>query len=154
MAPRQPASELTNVLQGIAPGKALDLAAGEGRHSRWLAEQGWQVTSVDREQADLEKHQFVIEPNAWDLIVCWLYWQEDLMPEIAAGVRPGGIAALAGKTTGRFATSLENYRGTFKNWTELAADEAATRTYFIARKPQPHTNSGLPSRIHSAGRIC
>lgn len=134
MMPKEPARELTDVLEGVPPGRALDLACGEGRHSRWLAERGWQVTGIDREQADLEKHEYRVEPAAWDLIVCWLYWQEDLLPEIAAGVRPGGIAALAGKTTGRFATSLGKYRGAFPGWTELAAGEGPSRVFFIARR--------------------
>ncbi len=34
-------------LQGLAPGWALDVAAGEGRNAVWLASQGWQVTAVD-----------------------------------------------------------------------------------------------------------
>lgn len=32
---------------GLAPGTALDIASGTGRHSLWLAENGWQVTAVD-----------------------------------------------------------------------------------------------------------
>ncbi len=31
----------------LEPGRALDLAAGEGRNAIWLAEQGWKVTAVD-----------------------------------------------------------------------------------------------------------
>lgn len=31
----------------LPPGRALDLACGEGRHAIWLAERGWQVTGVD-----------------------------------------------------------------------------------------------------------
>jgi SAM-dependent methyltransferase len=133
MIPKNPAPELTEALQRLPPGRALDLACGEGRHSRWLAARGWDVTGIDREQADLEKHEYAIEPNAWDLIVCWLYWQPDLLPEIAAGVRPGGVVALAGKSTGRFATSLENYRAAFPRWTELAAGDDGKRAFFIAR---------------------
>ena len=30
-----------------APGRALDLGCGEGRHAIWLAGRGWQVTAVD-----------------------------------------------------------------------------------------------------------
>jgi SAM-dependent methyltransferase len=42
-------------LAGLAPGRALDLAAGEGRNAIWLARQGWQVTAVDFAQAGLDK---------------------------------------------------------------------------------------------------
>ncbi|GAA2748700.1 class I SAM-dependent methyltransferase [Kitasatospora cinereorecta] len=31
----------------LPPGRALDLAAGEGRNSLWLAARGWRVTAVD-----------------------------------------------------------------------------------------------------------
>jgi SAM-dependent methyltransferase len=31
----------------LPPGRALDLAAGEGRNAIWLARQGWSVTAVD-----------------------------------------------------------------------------------------------------------
>jgi SAM-dependent methyltransferase len=32
---------------GLPPGRALDLACGEGRNALWLAERGWRVTGVD-----------------------------------------------------------------------------------------------------------
>jgi 2-polyprenyl-3-methyl-5-hydroxy-6-metoxy-1,4-benzoquinol methylase len=128
----------------VSPGRALDLACGSGRHARWLAVRGWDATAVDLSvapipgvrcvQADLELHQFIIEPNAWDLIVCWLYWQSDLLRDIAAGVRPGGIVALAGKTSGRFATSLAQFRAAFPDWKELACGEDAVRTFLIVRR--------------------
>ena len=128
-------------LGSLPPGRALDLACGPGRHSRWLTARGWQVTSVDLVpdwdgviKADLERGEFVIMPEAWDLIVCWRYWQENLMPAIAQGVRPGGVVALAGKTTGRFATSLESYRAVFADWTELASGQNELFTFLVARK--------------------
>lgn len=31
----------------LRPGKALDLACGEGRNAVWMAEQGWDVTGID-----------------------------------------------------------------------------------------------------------
>ena len=44
-------SELT----GLPPGRALDLACGEGRNAIWLARRGWEVTAVDFAQAGLDK---------------------------------------------------------------------------------------------------
>jgi len=139
-----PDDALAGALAAIPPGKALDLAAGKGRHSVWLAERGWDVTAVDVEiselpgihtiRADLENHEYRVMPDAWDLIVCWLYWQADLLPEIAAGVRSGGVVALAGKTSGRFVTSLANYRNAFRGWMEIASGEDESRAFFIARK--------------------
>lgn len=34
-------------LTGAAPGRALDMACGEGRNALWLAAQGWHVTAAD-----------------------------------------------------------------------------------------------------------
>jgi len=34
-------------LEGSAPGRAIDVAAGEARNAVWLAEQGWDATAVD-----------------------------------------------------------------------------------------------------------
>ena len=42
-------------LAGLPAGRALDLAAGEGRNSVWLAERGWSVTAVDFSRVGLEK---------------------------------------------------------------------------------------------------
>lgn len=38
---------VAEALDGVEPGRALDLAAGEGRNAVWLAERGWEVTAVD-----------------------------------------------------------------------------------------------------------
>jgi SAM-dependent methyltransferase len=137
-------SVLVNALASLHAGNALDLAAGSGRHSRWLAKRGWNVTAVDIEvseipgvhsiRADLENHEYRVAPNSWDLIVCWLYWQPDLLPEIARGVRKGGCVALAGKTSGRFATSLVQFRDAFNSWTEIASGQNESRAFFIATK--------------------
>src|SRR5215469_16112562 len=138
-----PAPELIAVLEGLTPGKALDLAAGSGRHAIWLAERGWDVTAVDIDvpddpqpgvtwvQADLE---LIGVEFLGDLVVCWLYWDRDLLPAIRCAVRPGGVAALAGRTSGRFATSLATYRKAFEGWEELSAGEDGVKAWFIARR--------------------
>lgn len=42
-------------LADLAPGRALDLACGEGRNARWLSERGWEVTAMDFSPVALEK---------------------------------------------------------------------------------------------------
>jgi len=42
-------------LAGLLPGRALDVACGEGRNALWLASIGWQVTAVDFSPVALEK---------------------------------------------------------------------------------------------------
>src|SRR5271154_7398266 len=42
-------------LAGLPPGRAIDLAAGEGRNTVWLAERGWRVTAVDFSRVGLGK---------------------------------------------------------------------------------------------------
>ncbi|MDT4924540.1 MAG: hypothetical protein QOG01_2253 [Pseudonocardiales bacterium] len=42
-------------LSDLAPGRALDLACGEGRNAIWLASLGWQVIGVDFSAVALEK---------------------------------------------------------------------------------------------------
>ncbi|MCU1273362.1 MAG: Methyltransferase type 12 [Bryobacterales bacterium] len=108
-----PAPLVVEAIEKVHPGRALDLACGAGRHALFLAERGWRAVAVDasrvaietvrkraRERclevdarvADLEKHEFEIEPGSFDLICDCCYLQRDLFPAIRAGVRPGGIA--------------------------------------------------------------
>src|SRR4029077_15908827 len=89
-----------------------DVACGAGRHAIFPAERGWQVSaaddsrvgieltnawarergvSVDARVADLERGEFVIEPESYDLICVCYYLQRDLFPQLRAGVRIGGV---------------------------------------------------------------
>jgi SAM-dependent methyltransferase len=45
----------------LPPGRALDLACGEGRNAVWLAEQGWEVTGVDFSSVGLTKASRIAE---------------------------------------------------------------------------------------------
>jgi SAM-dependent methyltransferase len=42
-------------LQDLPPGRALDLAAGEGRNAMWLAARAWQVTAVEFSSVAVER---------------------------------------------------------------------------------------------------
>jgi SAM-dependent methyltransferase len=95
----------------LPPGDALDLAAGPGRNALYLAERGWHVTAVDGSPlaidlllqraraknlsiearvADLERGEFEIQPEAYDLICDCYYLQRSLIPQMKSGLRPGG----------------------------------------------------------------
>ena len=42
-------------LAGLSPGRAIDVATGEGRNAIWLADRGWDVTAVDFSLVGLDK---------------------------------------------------------------------------------------------------
>ena len=42
-------------LAELPPGRAVDLASGEGRNAIWLARRGWEVTAVDFSRVGLDK---------------------------------------------------------------------------------------------------
>lgn len=50
-----PNGTLVNEISSLAPGKALDVGAGEGGDALWLAEQGWSVTASDISQRALDR---------------------------------------------------------------------------------------------------
>ncbi|MEX2262399.1 MAG: methyltransferase domain-containing protein [Bryobacteraceae bacterium] len=111
--PKEPLPLVERVAATVPAGRALDLACGAGRHALCLASHGWQVTAVDSSPAaiellqsaaqardltvegvvaDLERGEFVIEPESFDLICDTYYLQRGLFPSIRAGVRRGGLA--------------------------------------------------------------
>jgi tellurite methyltransferase len=103
-----PTPLVMRIAKTLRPGNALDLACGAGRNALWLAEHGWRVTAVDGSAtaidilrrrapqvnacvADLEKREYLIGPESWDLIVIAYYLQLDLIESAKAGVKPGGV---------------------------------------------------------------
>lgn len=51
----RPNRVLVAEVEALTPGRALDLACGEGRNAIWLAERGWDVTGVDFSQVAIAK---------------------------------------------------------------------------------------------------
>jgi len=50
-----PNGTLVQEVAGLAPGRALDVGAGEGADALWLADQGWHVTASDISQRALDR---------------------------------------------------------------------------------------------------
>jgi 2-polyprenyl-3-methyl-5-hydroxy-6-metoxy-1,4-benzoquinol methylase len=51
----EPNRFLLREVESLPPGRALDLACGEGRNALWLASRGWRVTAVDFSQVALDR---------------------------------------------------------------------------------------------------
>lgn len=51
----EPDATLVALAGPLAPGRALDLATGDGRNAVWLASRGWAVTAVDFSGVALER---------------------------------------------------------------------------------------------------
>jgi SAM-dependent methyltransferase len=58
---------------GLPPGRALDVACGEGRNAVWLAEQGWQVTGVDFSDVALAKARLLAEARGVEAHAEWVH---------------------------------------------------------------------------------
>ncbi|MFJ9633949.1 class I SAM-dependent methyltransferase [Streptomyces sp. NPDC101175] len=108
-------------LAGVKPsGRAVDLAAGEGRNAVWLAEQGWETDAVDFSAVALEKaermaagrgvrlHTVRADVTAWAspeatyelALIAYLHlpWPElaQVLTGAATAVRRGGTLLLVG----------------------------------------------------------
>ena len=101
---------------GLVPGRALDLACGEGRNAVWLARRGWSVTAVDWSAVGLAKARelgagldvawvradvlaWPAPQAAFDLVlVAYIHLpaadRADLLARAAAAVAPGGSLVL------------------------------------------------------------
>ncbi|MGY1693742.1 class I SAM-dependent methyltransferase [Geodermatophilus sp. SYSU D00814] len=114
----EPNALVAELVGGLPPGAAVDLAAGEGRHALWLMRLGWRVTAVDfsatglargRAQPDAGRVTWVTadvtgwstSPDSLDLVlVAYLHLPDPAMTGLlrrAVGwLRPGGRFLLLG----------------------------------------------------------
>jgi SAM-dependent methyltransferase len=86
-------------------GRVLDVAAGSGRHTRWLAGRGHAVTAIDSDAAamqaladcaetivaDLERDPWPLAGRSFDAVVVTNYLWRPLFPEIVTATGPGGV---------------------------------------------------------------
>jgi SAM-dependent methyltransferase len=115
----------------LRPGRALDLACGEGRNAVWLAEHGWDVVGIDYSRVGLEKgarlaqqrgvavrwevadlREWKPSPAAFDLIVVlYLHVTADERRAIhhaaAQALAPDGVLLIVGHD----ATNIEDGHG-------------------------------------------
>lgn len=116
----EPNRFLVQAVEGLAPGRALDLACGEGRNAIWLAQRGWQATGVDFSKVGLEKArqledahgvhpEWIVadlldyrpEPGTFQLVIVF-YLQvpaaerTSILKTAATAVAPGGTFLLVG----------------------------------------------------------
>jgi len=109
---------LVEETEGMAPGRALDLACGEGRHAVWLAGLFWRVRAVDFSDVAIakgrqlaERHsvevewtvadlaEYVPEPESADLVIVFYlqlpaFERAPVLRRAAAAVAPNGTFLL------------------------------------------------------------
>lgn len=109
-ATRPPSQFLLAHLADLPPGRAVDLACGDGRHAIWLARQGWKVTAIDYARANLERlthiarqerlpiaalqadlTEIALPPQHFHVAVNIRYLQRSLIDEIKSTLRRGGV---------------------------------------------------------------
>ena len=116
----QPNAWLVEVASKLKPGRALDVAMGQGRNAVWLARQGWDVTGYDiaadglriaRETAAAGKlrintvlsstEKFDFGKEQWDLVaIIYGGGREDEITRAAKGLKRGGHLVVEGFLAG------------------------------------------------------
>ena len=116
----EPNRFLVEEVVDLPPGRAIDLAAGEGRNAIWLAERGWRTTAVDFAETGLDKGrriaaehgieidwiqadllEFDLGGACFDLVLLFylqIPWDEMriVLGRAAKAVAPGGTFLLVG----------------------------------------------------------
>lgn len=112
---KEPVEFLSEQLPKLRVGKALVLAAGEGRNAVFLAQNGFDVLAVDASSKGLEKakalagergatietevadlRDYELGVEQYDLVTNFYYHQPDLFPKVIEALKPGGFFILQG----------------------------------------------------------
>ena len=116
----EPNRFLVEEIAGLEPGRALDVACGEGRNAVWLAGRGWRATGVDFSAVGLAKARrlaaergvevewveadlaaWAPQPASFDLVaIFYLQLPAELRRAVyaamATGLAPGGTLLVVG----------------------------------------------------------
>jgi 2-polyprenyl-3-methyl-5-hydroxy-6-metoxy-1,4-benzoquinol methylase len=106
---KEPNPFLKKNIRLLPKGKALDIAAGEGRNAIFLAQQGFEVDAVDISEKGLKKarrfarekgvkintflidlDKYAIGREQYDLIANFYFLKRRLIPRIKKGLKKGG----------------------------------------------------------------
>ncbi len=104
-APDKPVKRITDFAKLATGTKALDLACGMGRHSKYLASVGFDVDALDISSVAIETLQgipnihpqevdfdtYTFPKDHYDLIVCTYFLKRELFPKITEALNQGGI---------------------------------------------------------------
>jgi SAM-dependent methyltransferase len=116
----EPDPTLIEEIEGLRPGRALDLGTGDGRNAVWLASRGWQVTAVDFSSVALDRGRILAKARcvdveweladllewlppagAFDLVALFFIHlppdeRREVYERAAAAVTPGGTLLIVG----------------------------------------------------------
>jgi len=106
---KKPNPFLKKLIHLLPKGRALDIAAGEGRNAAFLAQHGFEVDAVDISERGLKKaqklarakgikiniflvdlDQYQVEKERYDLIANFYFLKRRFIPRIKKGLKKGG----------------------------------------------------------------
>jgi SAM-dependent methyltransferase len=141
--PQKPSEIVQRFYRRAPMGRALDIAAGSGRNTLFLAEQGFKVEALDisdKGLAGLDKHSnvvpicvdldvFDIPMKRYSLILNIRFLHRRLFPQIIEGLTDGGLLIFE----------------TYLVWKDKAPESAHRRDFML--RPNELLHSFLPLRI-------
>jgi len=103
--PHEPIKFITEYAHLAKVGNALDIACGNGRHSKYLTTLGFEVDALDISSVAIAQLQsiekinaievdfdsYTLEKNKYDLIVCTYFLERKLFPQMIEALKPNGI---------------------------------------------------------------
>ena len=103
--PDRPIDLITDYATKAKKGRALDIACGMGRHSKYLASIGFEVDALDISSVAIKSIQnipniypkevdfdsYILEKNRYELIICTFFLKRELFPQIIDALKEDGV---------------------------------------------------------------